>query len=251
MIIEVDSHSHTVACGHAYSTLADNVKKASEKNLRLLAITEHGPAMPGSPHPWFFYNLRVIPRFFGKVGVLRGVEANIMDAAGTIDVPEDLKNQLDIVLGSLHEPVFSPATKNEHTKAVINAMQSGAIDVFAHGGNPSFPIDFQEVAAAAAACNVLVEINNSSFTTSRKGSEGNCSKLAQAVIKHGGYLTFGSDAHIDRRIGVFDECIAFAAENNIPPERILSTSAISFLRFLEQRGKTSVRDFLRSGLREN
>lgn len=237
MRIEVDSHTHTIASGHAYSTLAENVKVASARGLKLLAITDHGPQMPGAPHFWYFMNMRVIPRILNGVGILRGVEANIINSKGEIDVDEGIQEQMDIVLGSLHEPIIAPSKKTLHTDAVIKAMASGKIDVFAHGGNPAFPIDVIEVAKAAATYNVLVEINNSSFTTSRKGSMKNCATLAEAVAEAEGYLTFGSDAHIAERVGGFEECINFIKTVGIPKKRILSRNGKKFLRFLKSKNK--------------
>ncbi len=237
MPIEVDSHTHTVASGHAFSTLAENVAAAAAQNIKLLALTDHGPAMPGAPHFWFFNNMRVIPRIINGVGVLRGVEANIINFQGEIDVGVDTQQYLDIVLASLHEPVVTPATKTMHTDGVVKAMASGRIDVFAHGGNPAFPIDVDEVARAAAYYKVLVEINNSSFTTSRPGSEKNCAALAEAVARHDGCLTFGSDAHIAGKVGVFNECVAFIAKIGFPKERILNYNGRLFLEFLYARNK--------------
>lgn len=237
MRIEVDSHTHTVASGHAYSTLAENIKGASARGIKLLAVTDHGPQMPDAPHFWYFMNLRVIPRVMYGVGVLRGVEANIINNKGELDIDEGIHQQMDIVLGSLHEPIIPPSTKREHTKAVIKAMASGKIDVFAHGGNPAFPIDATEIAKAAAHYNVLVEINNSSFTTSRQGSMKNCAVLAEAVVKEGGYLTFGSDAHIAERVGNFKECIDFIKTIGIPKKRILSRKGEKFLQFLKSKNK--------------
>ena len=43
----LDTHCHTIASGHAYSTLSELVQAASKKGLELIAITEHGPSMPG------------------------------------------------------------------------------------------------------------------------------------------------------------------------------------------------------------
>ncbi|MGB3209796.1 MAG: phosphatase [Desulforhopalus sp.] len=237
MHIEVDSHTHTVASGHAYSTLAENVEAAAARGIKLLAVTDHGPAMPGGPHLWFFKNMRVIPRIMHGVGILRGVEANIMNFNGELDIDIDLQQQLDIVLGSLHEPIVSPATITSHTAGVVKAMASGQIDVFAHGGNPAFPVDTDEVAKAAAFYQVLVEINNSSFTTSRPGSEKNCTALAEAVACHGGFLTFGSDAHIAGKVGVFDACLTFVETVGFPKERILNYSGRSFLNFLKRKHK--------------
>jgi putative hydrolase len=239
MHIEVDSHTHTVASGHAYSTLAENVQAAAARGLKLLAITDHGPAMPGAPHFWFFKNMRVIPRIMHGVGVLRGIEANIINFKGELDIDDDTRQHLDIVLASLHEPIVKPATKTLHTDAVIKAMASGHIDVFAHGGNPAFPIDIEEVAKAAACYKVLVEINNSSFTTSRPGSEKNCAALAQAVGLHNGLLTFGSDAHIADKVGDFTECLTFIKAIDFPKKQVISYSGGSFLDFLKTKNKAA------------
>ena len=235
--IEVDSHTHTIASGHAYSSLGENVTAAVAAGIKLLAITEHGPAMPGSPHIWYFKNMRVIPRIMSGVAILRGIEANIIDSKGTLDIDEDILSCLDIILASLHEPVISPTTKNQHTDTVIKAMASGKIDVFAHGGNPSFPVDVEEIAKAAKAYNVLVEINNSSFTTSRPGSEKNCTALAEAVGRHDGFLTFGSDAHIACKVGDFSECLAFIDTIGFPTNRLLSTDYRRFLQWLREKDK--------------
>jgi len=237
MRIEVDSHTHTIASGHAYSTLAENVHAASSKGIKLLAITDHGPKMPGAPHFWYFMNMRVIPRIMNGVGVLRGVEANIISNKGELDIDESIQQQMDIVLASLHEPTFAPSTKKQHTEAVVQTMASGKIDVFAHGGNPAFPIDSVEIAKAAAHYNVLVEINNSSFTTSRQGSKKNCAVLAEAVVSEGAYLTFGSDAHIAERVGDFEECVNFIKSIGIPKKRILSRKGKKFVQFLKSKNK--------------
>ena len=42
----LDSHTHTLASGHAYNTITEMAQAAADKGLSLLAITEHGPAMP-------------------------------------------------------------------------------------------------------------------------------------------------------------------------------------------------------------
>ena len=50
----LDSHTHTVASGHAYSTLHEMAKEAAEKGLKLLGITEHSMTMPGTCHEYYF-----------------------------------------------------------------------------------------------------------------------------------------------------------------------------------------------------
>ena len=44
----VDAHTHTIASGHAYSSLQEMVQAAADKGLEVLGITEHGPSVPGT-----------------------------------------------------------------------------------------------------------------------------------------------------------------------------------------------------------
>lgn len=59
--IIADLHTHTLASTHAYSSLTEMVRAASERGLYAIAITDHGKAMPGSPRDWYFGNLREVP----------------------------------------------------------------------------------------------------------------------------------------------------------------------------------------------
>ena len=43
MNIVADLHTHTLACGHAYSTLTEVIQEASDKGLKAVGLTEHGP----------------------------------------------------------------------------------------------------------------------------------------------------------------------------------------------------------------
>ena len=56
MNIELDTHTHTLASGHAYNTIREMIEAAAAKGLKLLALTEHAPAMPGSCGDYYFYN---------------------------------------------------------------------------------------------------------------------------------------------------------------------------------------------------
>lgn len=237
MHIETDTHTHTIISGHAYSSLQENVAAAKMAGLKLLATTDHASSMPGSPHFWYFENLTVVPRIIDGVGVLRGCEANIINASGEIDISDSLAKKLDVVIGSLHEPVFAPSSEQEHTDALMGAITSGKINILGHLGNPRFPFDIDRVVKAAAENQVMIEINNSSFGHSRAGSRPNCLRIAQAAKKHGAFLTFSSDAHISFAIGNYDQCIALVKEIDFPEKRIVSTKAQKLLDFLIASGK--------------
>ena len=58
--ILLDVHTHTIASGHAFSSLQEMVHAAAEKGLQILGITEHAPAIPGTCTPIYFRNLHVV-----------------------------------------------------------------------------------------------------------------------------------------------------------------------------------------------
>ena len=235
----VDLHMHTVASTHAYSTLRDYVLQAQTCGVRLLAITDHGPDMADAPHYWHFVNMKVWPRIIDGVGILRGIEANIKNVAGEIDCSGPMLDSVDIIVAGFHEPVMPPQDKDSHTTAMIAAMANGLVHIISHPGNPKYPIDIPAVAAAAAKYNVALELNNSSFTTSRKGSEPNCRAIVQAVKEAGGWLSLGSDSHTAFTLGNFEHCLRILQEVDFPEERILNVTPQRLLNFLQQRtGKT-------------
>ena len=244
MPFPVDPHTHTIACSHAYSTLGEYIAEAKRRGIRLFANTDHGPRMPDAPHPWHFINLRVIPRIVDGVGILRGIEANIRDIEGTLDLPGDSPDGLDLILAAFHEPVFAPRSSEEHTRALINVMKRGQADIIAHPGNPNFPIDIEAVVQTAVDCNVAIEINNSSFSVSRKGSKPYCRLIAEAARDLGATLVMGSDAHFAPSLGDFSEASELIEEAGFPRERLLNTSPRVFLDFLERRGHARIPELM-------
>ena len=68
----LDMHTHTIASGHAYSTVIEMAKEASKRELKYLGITDHGPEMPGGPHIFHIGNQRVYPETIYGVKILKG-----------------------------------------------------------------------------------------------------------------------------------------------------------------------------------
>jgi histidinol phosphatase-like PHP family hydrolase len=52
----IDTHTHTIASGHAYNTIDEMTRYAGSIGLLNLAITEHAPQMPGSSSLLYFIN---------------------------------------------------------------------------------------------------------------------------------------------------------------------------------------------------
>ncbi len=238
MKLVLDTHVHTLASGHAYSTLAEYIEMAKSQGLDLIGITDHGPEMPGGPHIYHIGNQIVMPEVMEGIRVLKGVEANIMDCEGAIDVPERYLQYLDIVLASLHHQCFSAGTAKENTEALINTMKNPYVDVIAHSGNPTFPIDIPRFVAAAKEHHVLIEINNSSFTSiSRSGSTENCVAIAAEANRIGAHVIAGSDSHIKYTLGKFDKVMDVFERVGMKEALIMNTSKDKLLDYLRANGK--------------
>ncbi len=240
MQILCDTHTHTVASTHAYSTVHDYWQVAAERGVKLFAVTDHAPTMPDGPHFWHFGNMKVLPRIANDIAMLRGIEANILPDLSGVDISSTLNDYLDIAIASFHEPVFSPVDRNTHTRAAIAAFESGFIQVFGHPGNPSFPVHEEEIVRAAKDNNVVIEINNSSLTHSRAGSEPNCIRFLELIDKLDWKVVFASDSHSAFHLGVVDQCIVKAREVGFPSERVLSVTPKRLLDFLAEHDKPVV-----------
>lgn len=232
----LDTHTHTIFSGHAYTTWLENVREAAKKGIEVLATTDHGPSMPGGPHIFYFNNLKALPREVEGLIHLRGCEANIMNFKGELDISDSLQQKLDIIIASLHEVCLAPGTREENTQALLRVMDNPSVDIIGHSGNPAFPIFEEEVIKRAGEKNVLIEINNGSFF-SRAGSEYNCKNIARLCKKHGVKVVLGSDAHTAFQIGDFTKAHNILQEVEMPEELIMNTNKNKILQYLKNKGK--------------
>lgn len=237
MQIRCDTHMHTVASDHAFSTVHDYWAAAKQQNLQLFAMTDHASTMPDGAHDWHFGNMKILPRTVNNIAMLRGIESNILTDNRGVDILDGMAPYLDIAIASFHEPVFSPVDKKTHTRAAIAAFKTGKVQIFGHPGNPNFLLDEEEVIRAAKDNNVVLEINNSSFSHSRVGSEPVCLRLLELVDKLDWKVVFSSDSHSAFHLGILDHCIAKAQQVGFPFERVLSVSPARLLAFLAEHDK--------------
>jgi putative hydrolase len=123
--LAADLHVHTTASGHAYSTVEEYAARAKKIGLKAFAITDHGPAMPGGPHLYHFYNMRMVPEVFKGVRIYKGAEVNIINDRGDLDVPDDLLAILDIVTVAMHPRVgYESRGEAENTKVLLKALRN-------------------------------------------------------------------------------------------------------------------------------
>lgn len=238
MNYSVDLHTHTIISGHAYSTLLENVNFCTKKGIKILGTSEHGPAMPGAPHIWYFHNLRVLPRTIDDVIILKGCEANIIDSNGNLDIKTTSSAQLDYLIASLHEACFPPKSKEENTNAVLKVMDNyKEIEILGHLGNPNYELDYKKILKKALEKDIMIEINNSSLLgKSRKGSDIICKEIALLCKKYGNKIILSSDAHFGSLIGNFDLAIKMLNSIDMPNYQIMNNPD-NLIRHLKNKGR--------------
>lgn len=224
MDILIDTHTHTIASGHAYSTMQEMVQYAKEKGLKYLGITEHAPAMPGTCHIFYFENLKVVPRQYGDLRLLLGAEANIIDENGKLDLYDGLLNKLDIVIASLHNVCNDECGMKENTSAYVGAMRHPSVSIIGHPDDSRLPLDYEILIREAKKNHVVVEVNNSSLKPNsfRQNAKENvmtylslCKDLEVPII-------FGSDSHICYDIADFTLAQEMCDAVNFPKELIVN-----------------------------
>lgn len=232
----VDTHTHSIASGHAFSTIEEMAKQAKINKIEMFALTDHGPAMPGSQTRIYFELLPQIPHDFLGIKLLKGIEANIMNHSGKLDLEEKYLKKLDIVIASFHDICIKPSTEENNTLAMIKAIQNPVVDIVGHLGNSMYKVDYERIVRAARDNNKLVEINNHSFHA-RKGSKENCRNIAILCKNYGVRVTCGSDAHISTTIGELNVVSKMLDEIGMPEDLILNTSIDKMYIYLNEKKK--------------
>ncbi len=233
----LDVHTHTIASGHAFSTLHEMVMAASEKGIELLGITEHAPGIPGTCAPIYFRNLHVVPRKMYGVELLLGAELNIIDYRGTIDLDEEYLRMLDIKIAGIHSLCYNPGTVEENTAAMLGAIRNPHIHIISHPGDGTATVDFEPIVLASKEYHTLLEINNSSLNPARKKlfARTNNLTILRLCKKYEVPVILGSDAHISFDIARYDHIHELLRETEFPEGLIMNDKVERFKRFIESK----------------
>ncbi len=234
MDLILDTHSHTIASGHAYNTINEMARSAADKGLKLLAITEHAPMMPGASSYMYFLNFKALRREKYGVKLLFGVEFNIIDKEGTLDLHGDAADAVDIGIASMHQPCYNTGTAEENLNAYINAMENPHVNIIGHPDDGRFPVDMEKLVLAAKEHHVLLELNNASLNPRgfRKNTEGNDLKMLEFCKQYNQPVVIGSDAHVEEDVGNFTFALNVIKKANFPEELVINTSIDKLYKYL-------------------
>ena len=126
-----DIHTHSIASGHGTTcTISDMAKAASKKGLKLLGISDHGPGTLASGTSSYFRSLPFYPRKRFGIDILYGVELNILDSAGHTDLSDELLNNLDYAIISMHRQNYRSGSVSQNEKPIWQAALRHTLEIF-------------------------------------------------------------------------------------------------------------------------
>ncbi|MDC7289293.1 phosphatase [Blautia schinkii] len=230
-----DMHTHSIASGHGTScTISDMAKKASQKGLKLLGITDHGPATLAAGTTSYFRSLTFSPKKRFGVELQYGIELNILDTSGTVDLDDELLCRLDYAIASMHAQNYRPGTREENTEAFINVMKNPHVKILGHCDNPQYPVDYNAMALCARENGVLFEINEASLAPYgyRGDTRENNREILRCCAKYEVPVLLSSDSHGAEHIGDFTYAAAFVHEAMFPEALIYNNQIPKLKAFL-------------------
>lgn len=235
MNIEVDTHTHTVLSAHAHSTIMENAAAAERLGLKGVVMTDHGPSIHSSAPDYNIGTYAYLPAHMNGVRIYGGIEANIMDYSGSVDIREKYIRLLEFAIAGMHEVVIESGGIGKDTDAVMGALNNKHIDIISHPDNPSYVLDYEAVVKEAARLGKLLEVNDHSIEYRAGGA--NMDKMLRLCKKYGLRIAVSSDAHSAFGIGKFDAAISLLEEKGFPESLIVNLTIERFESYLVERQK--------------
>lgn len=229
--ILLDLHTHSIASGHGTAhTITDMARRAAELSLPVLGIADHGPATAGSGSISYFRNLVLAPRKRFSVSIFYGVELNITDGRGGVDLPHELLSSLDYAFIGMHRPVSVSGSRDENTAACILAMDHPKVRFIAHADDGKFPMDYERLLLAAKQKHVYPELNDCSLMPDsyRKDSYVNSRKILSLCMDMKLPILLSSDSHGTAHIADMCHCFPLLEELSFPPELVINSDLALF-----------------------
>ncbi len=156
----------------------------------------------------------------GKFRVLTGVETEIK-ADGSLDYPDELLAELDLVIASLHTGLRTGRERT--TERMLAAIRNPHVDIIAHptgrliGRREGADLDMAAIFQAAAETDTALEINADFRRLDLSDIH------ARRAVELGVKLTIGSDAHEAGNVGALAYGVATARRGWVTAADVINT----------------------------
>ncbi|NBU40293.1 MAG: DNA polymerase/3'-5' exonuclease PolX [Planctomycetia bacterium] len=237
-----DLHMHTTATD-GEDTLADMVRAAVARGLRYIAITDHGQRVTmarGLDRKRLLHQWGEIDRLNESLAasgppplvVLKGIEVDMLEKGG-LDLPDDVLEQADWVVASLHYGQGQP--RERITARIVEALENPNVDVIGHptgrliNRRPAYDVDIAAVIETAARTGTFLEINANPWRLDLDD------RHAAAAKRAGVRLVISTDAHSTHGLDVMRCGVLQARRAGLTAADVVNTRTLAGLKKLMKR----------------
>ncbi len=236
-----DLHMHTTWSDGTLSIL-DMARAARDRGLKAVVITDHSYSL-GIANGLSIERLReqaaevrAADRELGSdIRVLHGTEMEIR-ADGSLDFPDEVLAELDIVVASLHTALGQP--KEQITQRLLGAIRNPHVDIIGHPTGRLLPdragadLDMDAVFTAAAETGTILEINANPARLDLRDIH------VRMAVERGIKLAINTDAHRADELSLADYGVATAQRGWAKAADIVNTFPVEeLIQYVQKKAK--------------
>lgn len=235
--IRGDLHAHTDATDGT-STLEEMAEAARALGYEYLAITEHtrhAVIARGLDAKGILKRCEAIERLnttLKGIRLLKSAEVDILED-GTLDLPDNVLKQLDLVVCAVHSGFDLPAEKQ--TERIIRALDNPYVNILAHpsgrliGERPGYACNMEKIMYAAKERGCFLELN--AFPDRLDLDDIHCRMARDMELK----VAISTDAHHTSHLGYMRFGISQARRGWLEKTDVINTHGLAELLKLLKR----------------
>lgn len=238
--LQAELHAHTTWSDGTLS-VKELAEAAMDRGFKVLAITDHSGSL-GVAGGLSAEDLKkqraeidaVQAELGDSIRLLQGSEVEIR-ADGSLDFPDEVLAELDIVIASLHVSLRQP--RQQVTDRLLNAIRNPHVDIIGHPTGRMIPnregadLDMDAILSAAVESGVALEINAHPARLDLDDI------YARRAIDLGAVLTVNTDAHSAPDLDLIRFGIATARRGWVGPQHVINTwDSERLISWLKSRG---------------
>ena len=232
-----DLHAHTTESDGRYTAI-EMAEAAKARGYEYLAVTDHSKQVKiarGLDEKRLAKAIKAIDKINAKLKgftLLKSIELDIL-ADGTLDLPDGILDELDLVVCSVHYNF--KLSKEKQTERVIRAMDNPRVNVIGHptgrliNERPPYEIDLEKVMRAAVERDCFLELN--AHPDRLDLDDVHCQRAKEMGLK----IALSTDAHSTDDLDLMRFGVGQARRGWLEPGDVINTRSLAELRKLLKR----------------
>lgn len=227
-----DLHMHTPH-SDGLNSMHELAQRAQEKGYEYIAFADHtqnvaiANGMTAERTRIYLQEIERINAETIGIELLKGIEVDILKD-GTLDLPDELLRQMDVVIASVHS--HFNLSEREMTTRVLRAMDSRFVTTIGHptcrlvGSRSCIPLDMEQIFAGARDTGTLLELNANPERLDL--NDLHCRKAQEMGI----LVAISTDAHRTEQLDNMQFGVTQARRGWLEPGDVANTRSLTELR---------------------